>query len=89
MTLARSVLCGPSGRKPRTGPARILPDPVAASPGRGRRTGRPWAPDGHQAAQDAPMNTDRPDPNAELHHFEPLRVVLALGALLLALLLML
>jgi len=27
--------------------------------------------------------------DAELHHFEPLRVVLALGALLLALLLML
>jgi hypothetical protein len=34
-------------------------------------------------------NTPRPDANAELHHFEPLRVVLALGALLLALLLML
>jgi hypothetical protein len=34
-------------------------------------------------------NMPRPDANAELHHFEPLRVVLALGALLLALLLML
>jgi len=27
----------------------------------------------------------KPDPNAELRHFEPLRVVLALGALLLGL----
>jgi len=31
----------------------------------------------------------RPDPDAELNDFEPLRVVLALGALLLGLLLML
>jgi len=31
---------------------------------------------------DAPA---KPDPNAELHHFEPLRVALALGALLLGL----
>jgi hypothetical protein len=36
-----------------------------------------------------PEQTHRPDPNAELHGFEPLRVILALGALLLALLLML
>ncbi|SFK46811.1 hypothetical protein SAMN05192579_10380 [Rhodanobacter glycinis] len=36
-----------------------------------------------------PNTSQRPDPDAELHHFEPLRVVLALGALLLALLLML
>lgn len=36
-----------------------------------------------------PDTTRRPDPDADLHHFEPLRVVLALGALLLALLLML
>jgi hypothetical protein len=28
----------------------------------------------------------KPDPNAELRHFEPLRVMLALGALLLGLL---
>lgn len=27
----------------------------------------------------------KPDPNAELRHFEPLRVVLAVGALLLGL----
>lgn len=27
----------------------------------------------------------RPDPDAELHHFEPLRMALALGALLLGL----
>lgn len=33
--------------------------------------------------------TPRPDPDAKLHGFEPLRVMLALGALLLALLLML
>lgn len=31
------------------------------------------------------IDTAKPDPNAELHHFEPLRVVLALGALLLGL----
>ncbi len=33
------------------------------------------------------MNTTvaKPDPNAELRHFEPLRVALALGALLLGL----
>ncbi len=36
-----------------------------------------------------PDQTPRPDPNAELYDFEPLRVALALGALLLALLLML
>jgi hypothetical protein len=30
-------------------------------------------------------NAAKPDPNAELQHFEPLRVVLALGALLLGL----
>lgn len=29
----------------------------------------------------------KPDPNAELRHFEPLRVTLAIGALLLGLLL--
>ena len=29
--------------------------------------------------------TTKLDPNAELHHFEPLRVALALGALLLGL----
>jgi hypothetical protein len=29
--------------------------------------------------------TSKPDPNAELRHFEPLRVALALGALLLGL----
>ena len=29
----------------------------------------------------------KPDPNAELHQFEPLRAVLAVGALLLGLLL--
>lgn len=35
------------------------------------------------------MKSDKPelDPNAELHTFEPLRVTLALGALLLGLLL--
>lgn len=35
------------------------------------------------------MKLDRPDiePNAELHGFEPLRITLALGALLLGLLL--
>jgi len=31
------------------------------------------------------MKTDRPDPNAELHTREPLRVVFALAALLLGL----
>ena len=32
------------------------------------------------------MKTDRPDPNAELHTREPMRVVFALAALLLGLL---
>ncbi len=32
------------------------------------------------------MNPDRPDPNAELHTREPMRVVFALAALLLGLL---
>jgi hypothetical protein len=31
------------------------------------------------------MPADRPDPNAELHTREPLRIVFALGALLLGL----
>jgi hypothetical protein len=31
------------------------------------------------------MNPDRPDPNAELHTREPMRVVFALAALLLGL----
>lgn len=36
--------------------------------------------------RDAMSNTaSKPDPNAELRHFEPLRVALALGALLLGL----
>jgi hypothetical protein len=34
------------------------------------------------------MNTQRPDPNAELHAREPLRVVFALAALALGLLAM-
>ncbi len=33
------------------------------------------------------VDTERSDPNAELHAFEPLRITLALGALLLGLLL--
>lgn len=40
-----------------------------------------------EANQEPPMSSipTKPDPNAELHHFEPLRVALALGALLLGL----
>jgi|GEM_PF-1628563 hypothetical protein len=34
----------------------------------------------------APKQADRPDPNAELHVREPLRIVFALAALLLGLL---
>jgi hypothetical protein len=35
---------------------------------------------------ESPMNTKRPDPNAELTSHEPLRIVFALAALLLGLL---
>ena len=33
------------------------------------------------------IESGKPDPNAELHSFEPLRITLALGALVLGLLL--
>jgi hypothetical protein len=65
----------------------ILPPfrlPVAvcgAARGSVMSTKPPWNPAAMQTSA-----TDR-DPNAELHDFEPLRVVLALGALLLGLLL--
>jgi len=61
----------------RSGPrfARNVP---ARAPGRAI----PWS----RHRRDAMANTaTQPDPHAELRHFEPLRVALALGALLLGL----
>ncbi len=65
-------------------PAATWPDCAGAS-ARTRGLIGPSQPTGN-AAMPRTESAER-DPNAELHDFEPLRVALALGALLLALLL--
>jgi len=85
-----SVLCAPVPRKSWMGTARVLPDPIACSPDHGRPRRRNAASYRHKLQRNTPamqtLDSER-DPNAELHSFEPLRVVLALGALMLGLLL--
>lgn len=81
-------LCGSSLRKPRAAFARVLSDSVARSPWWCRPRGREEVCDiPTPATSKRSMRADPTiDPNAELRTFEPLRVLLALGSLLLALL---
>lgn len=88
--MARSVLCAARRRKSRARPARVLPQTSRTLPHERRRPDRVAA----RNTSNDPRNTTMPrndtadrDPNAELRSFEPLRVSLALGALLLGLLL--
>jgi hypothetical protein len=85
--VARSVLCASPPRKAHTIAARVLPDPACARAARCPRARRGGRFDGGEPKSETAMpnaSTER-DPNAELRSFEPLRVVLALGALLLGL----
>ena len=86
--MARRVLCPLARRKAEATAARDLPDAIARSPVPRRIARPPPAPHRQHlaTAPDAAMNKpEANDPNAELRDFEPLRVVLALGALLLGL----
>jgi len=85
------VLCRPRVRKPCGALARVSPH-AGSQPARFRRRLRPWRRfDVNQAINREstmpPIESPERDPNAELHGFEPLRAVLAIGALLLGLLL--
>lgn len=88
--MARRLLCRSRQRKPVRHFARVLTDSVGRSPLRSRRRRPEEVFDSAKptAQRATPMRADPSiDPNAELRDFEPLRVVLALGSLLLALLL--
>lgn len=62
-----------------------MPELIASRAAKARRQGSTWEWNAIQAAHEGEneMNTDRPDPNAELHTREPLRIVFAIAALLL------
>ena len=63
-----------------------MPELVAALPAQARRASSARRLNAIQAdAQENTMQADRPDPNAELHTREPLRIIFALVALLLGL----
>lgn len=84
------MLCAPRPRKPSGSTVAVSPQTSGKSPGLCRRARRGRRCDGNQRSLTArsPVKTDssQQDPNAELHSFEPLRICLALGALLLGLL---
>lgn len=86
--MARRVLCVRRLRKPEGIFARVMPDSIARSPCKSRLRGPIWMCDGHTLVQETLIMRADPsmDPNAELRNFEPLRVVLAIGSLLLAVL---
>jgi hypothetical protein len=74
-------------RNARASGASELPQLVGSVPDRGRRPPtRTRCNAFARATKETPMEPLRPDPNAELHARERLRIVFALGSLLLGLL---